>query len=60
MGVSLECLNKFGCKKPVINPKSGKMVSKKFRFSSLNAKFIESLRGKLECVRNKLLFEVYA
>ena len=58
MGVSLECLNKFGCKKPVINPKSGKMVSKKIRFSSLNAKFIESLRGKLECVRNKLPFEV--
>ena len=57
MGVSLECLNRSGCKKPVVHPKTGKIVTKKYTFSTLNAHFIESLRGKLECVRNKLPFE---
>ena len=35
------------------------IVTKKYTFSTLNAHFIESLRGKLECVRNKLPFQEF-
>ena len=40
MGVSLECMNWSGCKKPVIHPKTGKNVTKKYTCSTLNAHFM--------------------